>query len=243
MNLSIVIENDEDRRNIDELLEQINAKILFHPPKNSPYFEFKENKLRFFFDLENSQPLDIDFLKGSMGWRLKRTDHEKLLKKAVGKTDKPLTIFDGTAGFLSDTLILLALGHKVIACEQSKILFVLLKDAIRRAKDALPYLDNLKIYNDNSINLYKNLENIDLVFLDPMYPEPKKHVLRSGNMSSIRKILNIESIDDVEDNVFFEFKDFGYKKLILKRPIKAGLLDQNINYQVKGKSTRFDVYI
>ena len=87
------------------------------------------------------------------------------------------------------------------------------------------------------------MENIDLVFLDPMYPEPKKHVLRSGNMSSIRKILNIESIDDVEDNVFFEFKDFGYKKLILKRPIKAGLLDQNINYQVKGKSTRFDVYI
>ena len=48
MNLSIVIENDEDKRNIDELLEQINAKILFHPPKNSPYFEFKENKLRFF---------------------------------------------------------------------------------------------------------------------------------------------------------------------------------------------------
>ena len=126
---------------------------------------------------------------------------------------------------------------------QSKILFVLLKDAIRRAKDALPYLDNLKIYNDNSINLYKNLKNIDLVFLDPMYPEPKKHVLRSGNMSSIRKILNIESIDDFEDNIFFEFKDFGYKKLILKRPIKAELLDQNINYQVKGKSTRFDVYI
>ena len=72
MNLSIVIENDEDKRNIDELLKQIEAKILFHPPKNSPYFEFKENKLRFFFDLENSQPLDIDFLKGSMGWRLKR---------------------------------------------------------------------------------------------------------------------------------------------------------------------------
>ena len=43
--------------------------------------------------------------------------------------------------------------------------------------------------------------------------------------------------------IFFEFKDFGYKKLILKRPIKAELLDQNINYQVKGKSTRFDVYI
>ena len=55
MNLSIVIENDEDKRNIDELLEQINAKILFHPPKNSPYFEFKENKLRFFLDRKSTR--------------------------------------------------------------------------------------------------------------------------------------------------------------------------------------------
>ncbi|MDA7734860.1 class I SAM-dependent methyltransferase [Gammaproteobacteria bacterium] len=31
--------------------------------------------------------------------------------------------------------------------------------------------------------------------------------------------------------------------MILKRPIKADIIDKNINYQVKGKSTRFDIYI
>ena len=39
-----------------------------------------------------------------MGWRLKRSDHEKLLKKTLGKNNKPLSIFDGTAGLLSDSI-------------------------------------------------------------------------------------------------------------------------------------------
>ena len=33
------------------------------------------------------------------------------------------------------------------------------------------------------------------------------------------------------------------KKIILKRPIKSEKLCNNINYQIKGKSTRFDIYI
>ena len=35
-----------------------------------------------------------------MGWRLKRSDHETLLKKALGKNTDSLNIFDGTAGLL-----------------------------------------------------------------------------------------------------------------------------------------------
>ena len=32
--------------------------------------------------------LHVDFLKGSLSWRLKRRDHETLLKKAIGKKIK-----------------------------------------------------------------------------------------------------------------------------------------------------------
>ena len=69
-----------------------------------------------------------------MGWRLKRSDHETLLKKALGKNSISLNIFDGTAGLLSDALIFLALGHKVIACEQSMVLFLLVRDAVERVE-------------------------------------------------------------------------------------------------------------
>ena len=63
-----------------------------------------------------------------------------MLQKALGKKRDNLTILDGTAGCLSDTLIFLALGHKVIACEQSRVLFMLLNDAINRAREELIFL-------------------------------------------------------------------------------------------------------
>ena len=34
-----------------------------------------------------------------------------------------------------------------------------------------------------------------------------------------------------------------YKKVIVKRPIKSNPLYEKINYQVKGKAIRYDVYV
>ena len=93
------------------------------------------------------------------------------------------------------------------------------------------------------LNALKNQKNIDVIYLDPMYPESKKNILRSGNIALIKNILEIEMIKDCGDNIFYEFKESDFKKIILKRPIKAELLDSKFNYQIKGKSTRFDVYI
>jgi 16S rRNA (guanine1516-N2)-methyltransferase len=76
-----------------------------------------------------------------------------------------------------------------------------------------------------------------------MYPEPKKNVLRSGNIARIKEILQIEMITDQGNDIFYKFKEYDFKKIILKRPIKSELLDIKFNYQIKGKSTRFDVYI
>ena len=78
-------------------------------PTNEPFFVFKENGLNFIFNSDNAKSLHVDFLKGAMGWRLKRSDHEKLLKKTLGRNNGPLCIFDGTAGLLSDTLNFLSL--------------------------------------------------------------------------------------------------------------------------------------
>jgi len=202
------------------------------------------NGLHFTKDSTNlSSSLHVDFLSGPMGWRLKRTDHETSIKKAIGKNKEDITIFDGTAGLLSDTIIFLALGHKVVACEQSKIIFLLVNDAIERAKSELPFLKNLLFLNAKSETQYKETDNIDIVYLDPMYPEPSKNLLRSGDISTINHILDIEKIADDGDELFFNIKKSNFKKIILKRPIKAEIVDKNINYQVKGKSTRFDIYI
>ena len=137
-------------------------------PTTNHYFVYDTNGLSFVKDSINpKEVLHVDFLKGALGWRLKRVNHERNLRKALGKTDKQLSIFDSTAGLLTDSMIFLSLGHKVVAVEQSKIIYSLVKD----------------------------------------------------------------------------FFDLEYKKIILKRPLKYRKNYSNINYQVLGKTTRFDIYL
>ena len=40
-----------------------------------------------------------------------------------------------------------------------------------------------------------------------------------------------------------DFMRLDYKKIILKRPLKSKKIYSNINYQVKGRTTRFDIYL
>ena len=243
MNFSIYIDNKIYVDYLINVLGAPEANIVNTHPEQSSFFIYKENGLHFVINSTQKKLIHIDFLKGQMRWRLKRTDHETLLKKALGKKRDNLTILDGTAGFLSDTLIFLALGHKVIACEQSRVLFMLLNDAINRAREELIFLKNLVLAHGNAIDIYKNARNVDLIYLDPMYPDSKKNAARSGSMNDIKNILEIESIKNLEDQIFFDFKKQDFKKIVLKRPIKSKIIDTNLNYQVKGKSTRFDVYI
>ena len=206
MNLLTYIDNKIYVDYLVNVLDVPEANIVNTYPEQPSFFMYKENGLHFVINSPQKKFIHIDFLKGQVGWRLKRTDHETLLKKVLGKTKDSLTILDGTAGFLSDTLIFLALGHKVIACEQSSVLFMLLNDAINRAREELIFLKNLVLSHGDAINIYKNTRNIDLIYLDPMYPDSKKNTARSGSINDIKNILEIESIRNLEDQIFFDFK-------------------------------------
>ena len=219
-------------------------KVTDKPTTNN-YFVYDTNGLSFVKDSINpKEVLHIDFLKGTLGWRLKRVNHERNLRKALGKTKKQLSIFDSTAGLLTDTMIFLSLGHKVVAVEQSKIIYSLVKDAISGAKDKIPELKNLIFLNDNSLEVYKSMtKGFDVIYLDPMYPSLNKNNKKSGRLDNIKKILEIENFTDSGENLVKNFFDLEYKKIILKRPLKFRKNYSNINYQVFGKTTRFDIYL
>ena len=82
-----------------------------------------------------------------------------------------------------------------------------------------------------------------MVYLDPLYPQTSKSSKRSGDVALLRAAIELESIKDIGDQIFHEFRASTHKKIILKRPVKAPLICNKINYQIKGKSTRFDIYI
>ena len=214
-------------------------------PNSKYYFVYDTDGLSF---VKNStypkESLNLNFLKGSVDWRMKRVSHEGNIKKALGKSDKQLLIFDSTAGLLTDSLIFLSLGHKVVAVEQSKILYSLLKDAVSRAEKKIPELKNLILINDNSINAYKSIsKDFDAIYIDPMFPKSKKYSKKSGKIESIKKILELENLNQDSESLIEIFLNTNYKKIIYKRPLKQRNFYSNINYQVFGKTTRFDIFL
>ena len=227
------------------------AKFLGMSASNEPikkdqaYLELGELGLSFFHpDARAKNALNLDFQSGSSGWRLKRADHEKLIKKALGKSDKPLKILDCTAGLLQDSLLFLTLGHHVTAIEQSKILFLLLQDAIARAsRSSKGIFANLKLLQGNAVGYAQEASAFDVIYFDPMYPPSKKTALGSGQLEYLSKILETESMTNDPQEDFEVLQLIPVKKMIVKRPIKAVAFASGINYQVSGKTTRYDVYI
>ncbi len=230
---------------VKEIIRKHGLEIVSNLSSSGYYFTYDSNGLSFITNINNTkEALNVNFLKGKTGWRIKRANHEGNLKKALGKSKDHLLIYDATAGLLTDTMIFLSLGHKVVAVEQSKIIYLLVEDAIRRAKNQLPCLNNLEFINANSIDLYGSIDTkFDVVYLDPMYPIAKKNLKKSGVLMSLSEILDFESLAGNEDYLINNFMNFEYKKLILKRPLKSKKVYSNINYQVKGKTTRFDIFL
>ena len=243
--MQIYVEKSFLDKNIHNISNNFNLDITNASPLSKYYFIYDKNGLSFIRDSKNpKETLNINFLKGKLGWRLKRVNHETKLKKALGKAKVPLNIFDATAGLLSDSMIFLSLGHNVVAVEQSKIIYLLLEDAIRRAKDSMPFLSNIKLINGNSFDVIKQKNTLfDVIYLDPMYPSLNKKNKKSGRLENIKKILEIENFTNCGENLVKDFFDLEYKKIILKRPLKYGKNYSNINYQVLGKTTRFDIYL
>ena len=205
------------------------------------YFFYKDNILH--YKISDKESLSFDFLKGRLFNRLKRIEHESLIKKAIGKNKAQLKIFDATAGSLIDTIIFLKLGHKVVACEQSKILYRLLNDAILRAKKEYDFFDNLSFINSDSAVIIDSYLDSDIFYFDPMFEEVKQNTKRSGTLQKIGNVLSFEKLEDTSAQIFDHMLKKKYKKVIVKRPIKSNPLYEKINYQVKGKAIRYDVYI
>ena len=234
--------------NQEQLARKVASKlgttaIISEQLTDQPHLYLSETGLSFFHpEARSKNKFQINFNSGSTGWRIKRADHEKLIKKALGKSEHPLNILDCTAGMLQDTLLFLSLGHQVTALEQSKILFHLLQDGISRSEDQNIF-KKLELMHINACSYAAQAKNFDVIYFDPMYPSTKKNALGSGQLEYISKILETESLENNAVKDFEVLQLIPARKMVVKRPIKAEPFSLQTNYQVTGKTTRFDIYI
>ena len=131
MNFDLINLGGLESKRLNELETQLNLISTNAINLDRDSLVLQEDNLYFNFKKERAlTPLKIDIQKGTLGWQLARAQHATHLKKAIGKTDRPLRILDATAGLLGDSMIMLALGHSVTAYEQSKILYTMLNNEL-----------------------------------------------------------------------------------------------------------------
>lgn len=169
------------------------------------------------------------------------------LKKAIfGKALNNPLVIDATGGLGVDSVKLTMLGAKVVAFEENKILYSLLKNALENSS----IKDKLAIYNVSSENVFKNKDNLkpllsshpDVIYLDPMFPSREKSSKVKKESQFLQKIVNQSS--SAKELLESAFKT-NVKRIVVKRPKDADPINAQSkpNFNVSGKSTRYDVYL
>ena len=124
---------------------------------------------------------------------------------------------------------------------------MLLADAYERAQRdeaACEWVRRICLRQGNAVSLLADVSvqrEVDVVFLDPMYPEKSKKALAKKDMRLFQQLLGHGGDD--EASLLDAAREAAKYRVVVKRPIKgACLAGEKPSFSIKGRSTRFDVY-
>ncbi len=169
--------------------------------------------------------------------------HELLVKAAKFKTQEgTMTAIDATAGLGEDSLLLAAAGYEVTLYEHDAVIAALLKDALRRAKK-IPELKDIVyrmhvVEGDSIEAMNKMVDAVDVIYLDPMFPERQKSSLIKKKFQLLQKL---ERPCSDEADLLAAAMHAKPKRIIIKRPAKGPYIaGVKPAYSINGKSIRYD---
>ncbi len=199
---------------------------------------------------DQTGPVRVDFVDGAIGHRRRfGGGRGQPLARATGmKSGFNPVICDATAGIGRDGFVLASLGSQVTLCERSPVLAALLEDGLQRAS-----LDSeigdwvaecLSVHAGDSCDWLKSLDDEqqpDVVYMDPMYPSGKAHVLIKKEMRALQQLLGPDQ--DSADLLDIALQT-AQRRVVVKRPKRAGwLADRKPSMSIESKKTRYDVYV
>ena len=191
--------------------------------------------------------LRVDFVEGSVGHRLRfGGGRGQDLAKAMGlRAGKTPMIIDATAGLGRDAFLLASLGAQVTLIERSEEMHMLLVQGMERAEKEGGHfreiIDRMTLLKGDAKDLIPELSG-EAILIDPMHPERKKSALVRQDLRQVRAIVGTD--DDAGDLVRLAIKHAS-KRVVLKWPAKAEPIRgvQKCTHQIRGKSTRYDVFM
>ena len=185
---------------------------------------------------------------------------ELLLQAAKITSDS--TVIDATAGFGHDSLILASTGAQVTMLEQQPLMALLLL-AEQQRMNALPnwqkLMSRLQIINVDALSYFAKLQTdakaVDVVYLDPMFPEDSYQDSKTGKGAKVGKHMQalhqlaspptLEQEKQLLQNAQAVVSQQGQKqgRVVVKRPQLAPLLaNQPASESWHNEAVRFDGY-
>lgn len=191
--------------------------------------------------------LQVDFVSGAVAHRLRfgggrGQDIAKAMGLRAGKT--PL-IIDATAGLGRDAFLLASLGAQVILIERSHKMHALLADGMARAASEggvfREIIGRMTLLRGDAIELIPALHG-EAILVDPMHPPRHNSALVKQELRQVREIVGT---DDDAIALMQVALEHARNRVVLKWPAKAAPIEglRPCTHQIKGKSTRYDVFM
>ena len=200
-------------------------------------------------DKNGPGPIMVNFTGSTMEYRLRHGGgRSQALARAIGlKKGWQPTVIDATAGLGRDGFIMAHLGCHVHMFERSPILAVMLEDGLKKARqaDKTPETLNRILFtgadSKEFLQKLKQQDRPEVIYLDPMYPERTKSSLVKKEMRILRGLAG----DDQDAGELLHIAlQCALNRVVIKRPRLAPTLDDTVpSHSIKGKTSRFDVYL
>ncbi len=204
----------------------------------------------------------IDFVTGKKAHRRHYGGGKNQpLVRAMGKIENRLPyVVDATAGMGGDSFVLASLGCNVLMLERSMPVSALLKDALLRGKAFLKtenadselhdIFARLQVIHTDSTHFLehqttKHSHPIEVVYMDPMYPEKKKKAATKKEMKALQTLVGP---DQDSQNLLQAALQAARYRVVVKRPKNAPIIQLDNpklvpTTQISSPNTRYDVYV
>lgn len=237
-----------DQQRAVELAQSLGLEIGDKANSAYQYCLYYDNDFLFLLDRQNKhgKPFTLDFVKTLSGFTPADGSRKQPLARAVGL--KHHSVWDVTAGFAQDALLLVSMGYSVRAIERCPIVSAMLLDAWQRLQksDAIQnsLVRRLQFTHADAIQILQSVDDDDapeVIYLDPMYPPKRK---KSAQVRKRLRILRDLVGDDSDaEELCLLAKQLAGKRVVVKRPVYAEPLLADPDIAFEGKLVRYDVYL
>jgi 16S rRNA (guanine1516-N2)-methyltransferase len=197
----------------------------------------------------------VDFVAGAAAHRRQfGGGRGQPVAKAVGiKSGYTPRVLDATAGLGRDAFVLASLGCEMTLIERTPVAYLLLKDGLERAQQDTHIADianRMQLhFGDGRAWLAERAagagplaaQQFDVVYLDPMFPEPGKRAKSKKEMAAFQTLIGGDADADA---LLAPARQIALKRITVKRPRHAPhLAGVKPDFALEGESTRFDGYL